>query len=102
MMEQVTLVLKKMSTKCALTFDVRTSKEDELKFYNMYPTGENASTTESLFQAVDGALKKDELNWFKCVNIGCNNSMQARILNEKKLFYSWLLLSLGPSCSWGR
>ena len=56
-------------------------------------TGENASTAESLFQAVDAALKKDQLNWSKCVsfgvdncntNIGCNNSMQTRILNENK------------------
>ena len=68
MMEQVTQVLKKMYATCALIFDVRTSKEVEMKFYNMCPTtGENAATAESLFQAVDGALKKDKLSWSKCV-----------------------------------
>ena len=54
--------VKKMNVTCAMTFDVRTSIKVELKFYNMYPTGENASTAESLFQAVDGALEKDEHN----------------------------------------
>ena len=55
--------IKKMNATCALIFDVRTSKEVEMKFYNMCPTtGENAATAESLFQAVDGALKKDKLN----------------------------------------
>ena len=87
-------VVNKMNATCALIFDVKTSKEVELKFYNMCPTtGENASTAESLFQVVDAALKKDQLNWSKCVsfgvdncntNIGCNNSMQTRILNENK------------------
>ena len=65
-----------------------------MKFYNMCPTtGENAATTGSLFQVVDGVLIKDKLNWSKCIsfgidncntNIGCNNSMQTRILNESK------------------
>ena len=86
--------IKKMNATCALIFDVRTSKEVEMNFYNMCPTtGENAATAESLFQPVDGALKKDKLNWSKCVgfdvdncntNILCNNSMQTRILNENK------------------
>ena len=56
MMEQVTQVLKNEHYVCT---DVRTSKEVDLKFYDMCPpTGENASTAESLFQAVDCALKK--------------------------------------------
>ena len=86
--------VKKMNAMCALIFDVRTSKEVELYFYIMCPiTGENASITESLFHTVDGALKKDELNWSKCArfgvdncntNIGCYSTMQARILNENK------------------
>ena len=52
----------------------------------MWPaTGENPATAKSLFQAVDSALKKDKLNWSKCVsfgvdncntNIGCNNFMK--------------------------
>ena len=51
-----------MKATCALTFDVTTSKEVELKFCNTRPTaGENASTVESLLQAVDGAVKKDKL-----------------------------------------
>ena len=83
-----------MNATCALIFDVRTSKEAEMKFYNMCSTtGENAATAESLLQAVDGALKKDILNWSKYIsfgidncntNIGCNNSVQTRILNESK------------------
>ena len=78
--------IKKMNATSTLIFDVRTSKEVELKFYNMCPaTGENPATAESLFQAVDSALKKDKLNWSKCVsfgvdncntNIGCNNFMK--------------------------
>ena len=86
--------IKEMNATCALIFDVRTSKEFEMKFYNMCPTtGENVAAAESLFQAVDGALKKNKINWSKCVrfgvdncntNIGCNNSMQIRILNENK------------------
>ena len=51
-----------MKATCALIFDVRTLKEVELKFCNTRPaTGENASTVESLLQAVDGAVKKDKL-----------------------------------------
>ena len=49
--------VKKMNAVCALIFNVRTSKEVELKLCNMCPkTDENISTAESLFQAVDGAL----------------------------------------------
>ena len=65
-----------------------------MKFYNICPTtGENAATVELLFQAVDDAQKKDKLKCSKCVrfgldncntNIGGNNSMQTRILNENK------------------
>ena len=67
-----------------------------MKFYNMCPTtGENTATAESLFQAADGALKKDKLNWSKCVSFGvdncntnmrCNNSMQTRLYENKNCF----------------
>ena len=86
-----------MNAMCALIFDVRTSKEVELKFCIMcLMTCENASIAESLFQAVGGTLEKDELNWSKCAsfgvdncntNIGRNNFMQTRILNENKSCY---------------
>ena len=86
--------IKKVNATCALIFDVRTSKEVQMKFYNMCPTtSENTSTAKSLFQSVDGAMKKDKLNSSKCVSFGadncntnmrCNNSMQTRILNENK------------------
>ena len=66
--------VKKMNAMCTLIFDVRTSKEVELYFYIMCPiTGENVSITESLFHTVDGALKKDELNWSKCARFGVDN-----------------------------
>ena len=93
MMEQVTGI-KKMNATSTLIFDVRTSKEVELKFYNMWPaTGENPATAKSLFQAVDSALKKDKLNWSKCVsfgvdncntNIGCNNFMKLEFWMKTK------------------
>ena len=56
-------------------------------------TDENVSIAKSLLQAVGDALKKNQLNWSKCgsfgvddckTNIGCNNSMQTRTLNENK------------------
>ena len=56
-------------------------------------TDDNVSIAKSLLQAVGDALKKNQLNWSKCgsfgvddcnTNIGCNNSMQTRTLNENK------------------
>ena len=50
-----------MNATFVLLFDVITSKEVELKLYNMCPrTGENASIAESLFLVMDGALKKEK------------------------------------------
>ena len=85
--------LSKMNPVCVYIFDVQRSKQVEFKFYSMCSTTvEDCSKAETLFNAINDAFKKDDLNWDNVVsvgldntntNMGIRNSLKTRILSEK-------------------
>ena len=88
--------LKKMNAVCCQIFDVDTSKRAKFQLYGMCATsGENHSKGSTLFEAIDGTLAKDRLDWDNIVsvcidntnvNINNKNSIKSRIL-EKNASY---------------
>ena len=55
---------EKMNAVCTHIFVVERSNKVELKFFNMCTkSGENCSTTESLFNAIDNAFTLEEISW---------------------------------------
>ena len=76
-------------------FGIIKSKRAEFKFYDMCATsGELCSKASTLFEAIDGTLTKDGLDWDIVnvgldntnANIGNKNSIKSRI-HEKKASY---------------
>ena len=88
--------LKKVNAVCCQIFDVDTSKRVEFKFYNTCATsGEHCLKANQLFEAIDGTLTKDGLDWDNIVgvgldntnaNIGNKNSIKSRILENACCF----------------
>ena len=53
-----------MNAVCTHIFVVERSNKVELKFFNMCTkSGENCSTTESLFNAIDNTFTLEEISW---------------------------------------
>ena len=67
--------LKKMNAVCCQIFDVDASKRVEFQFYDMCATsGEPCSKASTLFEAIDGTLTKDGLDWDNIVSTGLDNT----------------------------
>ena len=84
--------LKKMSAVYCQIFDIIKSKRVEFQFYDMCATsGELCSKASTLFEAIDGTLTKDGLDWDIVsvgldntnANVGNKNSIKSRV-HEKK------------------
>ena len=82
--------LKKMNATWAIIFDVERSNKVELKFYDMCSTiGENLSTAETLFEAINVALRSDNRSWGNCIGFGldnCNTNMGSRNSLKTRIF----------------
>ena len=80
------------ATVCVYIFDVKRSKQLELKLYSMCSTsGEDCSNAEALFTTINDVFKSDDLDWDSIVsvgldntttNMGSRNSLRTRILAE--------------------
>ena len=89
--------VKKMNATCALIFDVNRSKTVDFRFFDMCTTtGEDCSKAQTLFDAIDQALKKQEVTWGNCIslgvdntntNVGEHNSIKSRALKENKSIF---------------
>ena len=67
--------VKKMNATCALIFDVNRSKTVDFRFFDMCTTtGEDCSKAQTLFDAIDQALKKQEVTWGNCISLGVANT----------------------------
>lgn len=67
--------LKKMNIACTLLFDVNRSNKVEMKFFDMCSTsGEDASKASTLFDAIDGAMRKRDVDWSNCISVGVDNT----------------------------
>ena len=85
-----------MNVVCCRIFGVDTSKRVEFWFYNMCATsGEPCLKASTLFEAIDGTLTKDGLDWDNIVsvgldntnaNIGNKNSIKSRIFENASCF----------------
>ena len=74
--------------------DVKRSKQVEYKFFSMCSTSsKNCSRAETLFTAINNAVKNDNLDWDNVVPVGLDNtntnmrtrnSLRTRIFNENR------------------
>ena len=75
--------IKEMNGACALICDVKYLKQVEFKFFDMCSTtGDNASTADTIYKSIQGALNQDDVSWSNFVSLdvdNCNTNAGARI-----------------------
>ena len=77
--------LKKLNAVCCQIFDVDASKWVEFQFLDMCATsGEHCLKASTLFEAIDGTLTKDGLDWDNIVRVGLGNT-NANIGNKNSI-----------------
>ena len=83
---------------CVYILDVKRSKQVEYKFCSMFSTSrKNCSKAETLFTAINNAVKNDDLDWDNVDSVGLDNTktnMRTRNSLRARIFSENLKLSL--------